>query len=190
MGHIMKVGIFGGTFDPVHFGHLNLAIALKELCLLDEVLFIPARVSPFKENTPPIASPEHRLAMLKLATQPINGFRVIDWEINHEGSSFTIDTVRKLSENSSNELHLLLSDDQVSNFYLWKEADELARLAPPLIGTRENGETLQILNAKKVKTPILEISSTLIRQRLSKKMYCGCLLPSSVLDYIERHRLY
>lgn len=186
----MKVGIFGGTFDPVHFGHLSLVIALKELCALDEVLLVPAGISPFKENAPPFASNEHRLAMLSLAVASMKGFHIIDWELSHKGPSYTIDTVRKLSQENSNELHLLLSDDQVSNFYLWKKADELARLAPPLIGTRQGGEVLQIPHAKKIITPIFEISSSLIRERLRKKMYCGHLLPSSVLDYIAQHRLY
>ena len=186
----MKIGIFGGTFDPVHLGHLNLAISLKELCNLDEVLFVPTGLSPFKENAPPAVSPEHRLAMLKLAIGQIQGFRIIDWELNQQGPSYTIDTLRRLSQEGAHELHLLLSDDQVSSFYLWKEADELARLAPPLIGTRLGSDALEIPQAKKIKTPIFEVSSTLIRERLNKKMYCGHLLPSSVLDYIAQHKIY
>ncbi len=186
----MKRGIFGGTFDPVHLGHINLAIALKEQCLLDEVMFIPAKLSPFKEKAPPVVSYEHRLAMLQLATAPIQGFRVIDDELTRKSPSFTIDIVRKLFEENLGQLHLILADDQVSSFYLWKDADLLARMAPPLVGSRVGAKVLDIPYATKVETPLFDISSTWVRSRLSKKKYCGYLVPASVLDYIEQHRLY
>jgi nicotinate-nucleotide adenylyltransferase len=192
MSQKKKVGILGGSFDPVHFGHINLALCLKESCMLDEVLFIPAGVSPFKESAPPVVSSEHRLKMLKLALAPIKEFRVIDWELNRQGPSYTIDTVRTLAEDSSLELHLLIGDDHRDSFHLWKDADELVRLAPLLIGTRgssSEGKHQQLLG-KKVLIPILDISSTLIRSRLSQKKYCGHLMPASVLDYIGHHHLY
>ncbi len=191
MNKKVKVGVLGGSFDPVHFGHLNLALSLKETCLLDEVLFVPAGISPFKEGAPPVVSSEHRLAMLKLAIAPIKGFRVIDWELKEKGPSYTIDTVRKLSEDPSLQLHLLLGDDHIASFQRWKEADELIRLAPPLIGTRGSADPLQQTPpGKRVNIPVLDISSTVIRDRLSQKKYCGHLMPASVLDYIAQHRLY
>lgn len=188
----MKVGILGGSFDPVHFGHLNLALCLLESCGLDEVYFIPAKVSPFKENAAPRVSSAHRQEMLKLATSPIKEFRVIDWELNDTGPSYTINTVRKLSQDTSLELYLLLGDDHLASFHRWKEADELVKLAPLLIGARDS-RAQPMQNApvhQRVKIPILDISSTLIRERLSQKKYCGHLVPASVLDYIREHRLY
>ncbi len=182
-----KVGILGGSFDPVHFGHLNLSISLKETCMLNEVWLVPAGLSPFKQETPPSVSSEHRLAMLKLATSHIPGFRILTDEIERNGPSYTIDTVRKLSEDKSLQLHLLLGDDQVPHFHLWKDAEELATLAPLLIGTREN---LEGTLGKRIKIPIFEVSSTLVRQRLKNKLYCGHLVPASVLDYIAQHHLY
>lgn len=186
-----KVGIFGGSFDPIHFGHLNLALSLKEACLLEEVLFVPASISPFKEDSPPASSSEHRLAMLQLAILQIEGFRLLDWEIQGKAPSYTIDTVKRLSEDPSLQLHLLLGSDQVANFSLWKETQELVRLAPPLIGTRGNSERCPLLlGSQRINIPLFDISSTQIRQRLNKKLYCGHLLPASVLDYIARHDLY
>lgn len=185
-----KIGIFGGSFDPVHLGHLNLAISIKESCQLDEVIFVPANVSPFKAGTPPIAPPEHRLAMLKIATASIKEFTVVDWELREDGPSYTIDTVRKLSQDPSSQLHLILGDDQVTSFHLWKEVDELMRLSPSLIGTRSSQDEKSLLQGQWVKIPIFDVSSTVIRERLSQKKYCGHLILSSVLDYIYQHHLY
>lgn len=193
-----KIGILGGSFDPVHFGHLNLAVHMIEACGLDEILFVPASVSPFKENAPPIASAQQRKEMLALAIQPIESFRLLDWELQGKGPSFTIDTVRRLcSENSSSQFHLLLGDDQLEGLPRWKEADELIHMAPPFIGTRERAglakapiEFQEKLLKAQVKIPRFEISSTEIRKRLSEKKYCGHLVPTSVLNYIEKNLIY
>ena len=149
-----KAGILGGSFDPVHFGHLNLAISLMESCALDEVLFIPTRLSPFKENAPPRVSSEHRLAMLKIALVPLKKFRIIDWELEGQGPAYTIDTVRKLSQDHSLGLHLLLGEDHLKSFDRWKEVEELIQLAPPLIGSRNGGSAFDTLPSQlQKKTP-------------------------------------
>ena len=95
-GHVERVGIFGGTFDPVHHGHLLLAEAALEQLDLDRILFIPAALSPFKQDRPPGASPEQRLRMLRLATGSEPRFGVDDRELHREGPSFTLETVRSL----------------------------------------------------------------------------------------------
>jgi nicotinate-nucleotide adenylyltransferase len=187
------VGILGGSFDPVHFGHLNLAISLMESCLLDEVFFIPANVSPFKECAPPVASSEHRLAMLKLAISALKECRIIDWQLEKEAPSYMIDTVRRLTEDPSLKLHLLLGEDHSASFHKWKQADELVRLASPLIGARSSlAQSLPdvIFKAQRVEIPVLEISSTVIRSRLDQKKHCEHLVPASVLDYIRQYDLY
>lgn len=185
-----RIGLLGGSFDPVHLGHLNLAINLKESCTLDEVLFVPAGLSPFKQQTPPFAAPHHRLEMLRLAIEEIEGFHLLDWELRELGPSYTIDTVRRLSEDTHLELHLLLGDDHLSTFHLWKEVEELAKLAPPLIGTREGGTDIEIPGAQKMRIPIFDISSTIVRSRLAERKYCGHLVPLVVLNYIKQHSLY
>src|SRR6267154_582570 len=139
-----KVGILGGSFDPIHFGHLNLAISMMEACALDEVLFVPTPLSPFKENTPPKASAQHRQEMLKLAIEPVTKFRILDCEMHIKEPAFTIDTVRKLSSNPSLQLYLILGEDHLASFHHWKDAKDLIRLAAPLIGTRELGDLSQL----------------------------------------------
>ena len=188
------IGFFGGSFDPIHFGHIGLALQLMESCALDEVLFCPAFCSPFKTAAPPLAPPQHRLAMLRLGLEGIPRFRITSLEIDRGGPSYTIDTLRALKTESS-RFRLLLSEEAAEKFDLWREAGELIRLAPPLIGTRPGGPSIQgphreALKNGMIPTKAMEISSTEIRQRLKKGLYCGHLVPSKVLEYIGKHRLY
>lgn len=185
-----KVGILGGSFDPIHLGHLNLAISLMEAKELDVVLFVPAQISPFKQIEPPHISAEHRLNLLKLAIAPIRQFDLLDWELKREGPSYTIDTVRKLAEDSTMQLHLLLGEDSVPDFHNWKNAEELLELAPPIVGSRHTAACSEILQNAHVKIPLFDISSTQLRFRLRQKKYCGHLLPAEVLEYILKHALY
>lgn len=163
------IGFLGGSFDPIHFGHISLAIHLMEQYQLAQVLFCPAFCSPFKKDVPPVASPEHRLAMLKLALE-LPQFKVTTIELEQKKPVYTVDTVKALHIEG---LRLLLSDETAAQLGTWKQTEELVRLAPPLIGPRE-----------------AHISSSEIRERIKKKLYCGHLLPAKVLEYIERHRLY
>lgn len=165
------IGFFGGTFDPIHFGHIALAVELLEAHHLDQILFCPVYCSPFKTKTPPIATPEERVAMLKLALDHPQ-FAISTAEIERPGSSYTIDTIRALRQEGS-EYRLLLSEEAAPHLDQWKEIQELIRLAPPLIGPR-----------------VRTISSTEIRARLKKKLYCGHLVPGKVLDYIKANHLY
>lgn len=195
-----RVGLFGGSFDPIHFGHLNLALGLLEAGKVDEVLFCPAYTSPLKAGEPPAASKEARLAMLALAIEPIKEFKLLDWEIKRAGPSYTIDTVRYLLEKEEGELHLILGDDALHTLSRWKEVEELLRLAPPLVGSRlghrlEESQELSLELKKRllpglVSIPVLDISSTEIRKRLRQKKFCGYLMPAPVLDYISKNNLY
>lgn len=165
------VGFFGGSFDPIHFGHIALAIELMEAHKLDEVLFCPAFCSPFKQDRPPKASAEERLHILKLALE-IPQFKISTLELDRKGPSYTIDTLRELKQENVH-LRLLLSDEAASGFKKWKEPEEIAKIAPLCIGKRK-----------------IEISSTEIRERLKNNLYCGHLVPAKALDYIVRNRVY
>lgn len=188
-----KVGLLGGSFDPIHFGHLNFAINVRERCSLDRVLFCPNVLSPFKTENPPFESIEHRLEMVRLAINSVPGLEVLDWETVGEGPHYTIDTVRKLARDSSIELHLLIAEDHLATLDKWKEWEELLRLAPPIVAARSEARApIPRFSAQleRVEIPLFDVSSTEIRVRLSQKKYCGHLLPALVLDYISQHRLY
>ena len=198
-----QIGLFGGTFNPIHFGHINLALELKEKKKLDEVWFIPSHLSPFKVHEP-LASPYHRLKMIELAIEAIPYFKICSDELNRPPPSYTIDTVKALIHaHPQCAFSLLCSQDTLIRFPEWKEPLELIRLVPLLIGSRNYAEltkhvpTLEMsdevssaIRQGVVVTRQFEISSTAIRDRLKKNLYCNHLLPTKVLDYIYAHQLY
>jgi len=184
-----KIGFFGGSFDPIHFGHLNFALEIFERCGLDEILFCPAFCSPFKTDSPPLASPEHRLEMLKRSIAAIPHFRVTAIELERGGASFTVETLRKLQQPGAS-YRLLLAEEAALHFDRWKEPEEILRLAPPIVGTRTGTALKGPLAKAVVKIPLFDLSSTGVKERLKKKLYCGHLVPGKALDYIAQHDLY
>lgn len=195
-----KIGFFGGTFDPIHFGHLNLAVELQEKRGLDEVWFCPAALSPFKLNAAPV-SPFHRLKMVEIACAPYSTFRVLKQELERPGPSYTIDTLKGLvQEHPQNQFHLLLGDDALDGFLKWRAPEEIVQLAPPLIGSRfasldeklfrEHPEILHSLRQGWTQTALFDVSATEVRKRLAEQRVCEHLVPKEVLDYIRSNRLY
>lgn len=195
------IGFFGGSFDPVHFGHINFAVETYERKKIDKILFCPAYVSPFKKGENPVEG-RHRLEMLRLALEEIPFCSISALELERKGVSYTIDTLKILQQQypKGTRFRLLLAEDLAKDFYKWKDAEELATLAPPIIGMRQTAEepdlSLFSLKLKKIiqesycKIFNMDISSTRIRKRLRQDLYCGHLVPAKVLDYIHKYRLY
>lgn len=199
-----KIGLLGGSFDPIHFGHLNLALELKEKRNLDEVWLIPAQINPHKIDTQPVSF-EHRFAMVRLAIEGMPDFFLNNLESKRSPPSYTIDTVRLLIEEDrklglSNQFYLLLGEDGIHHFSRWHQAEDIVRLVPLAIGSRFNPDLTSLLShSEAIQTAIrkgltqtrrMDISSTDLRKRLSKGLYCGHLMPSAVLHYIEKNGLY
>lgn len=195
-----QVGIYGGSFDPIHLGHLNLAVEMMETHQLDEVWFCPAACNPHKEEGT-TASAEDRLAMVELAVQGEERFRVSDIEIDRQGLSYTVETLRELVESekgSAAAFSLILGDDAAQGFHRWHCPEEILQYARPLVGRRgekkpafQGAEAIvAALEQGLTPTRIIDISSTEVRQRLSRQQYCGHLAPAKVLDYIFAHHLY
>jgi nicotinate-nucleotide adenylyltransferase len=192
-----KVGFFGGTFDPIHFGHINLALEMLEKHGLNKILFCPASENPLKsrDNLPIDAT--HRLKMTQLALQDIPEFELLDYEAANGGVSYTVETLRWLkSNNPTDNYYLILGLDNVASFVHWKNPDEILNLATPLVGLRDydrlDKNVVYYKNFEKgvTKTRLLDISSTVIRQRIQEEKYIGHLAPPKVVDYIYHNHIY
>lgn len=194
-----RVGFFGASFDPIHFGHINLAIEILEKCQLDKILFCPAHLSPGKVDNPPHASKSHRLNMVQLATEDHPAFTPCSEELSRPSPSYTIETMEGLAKKGI-QLFLILAEDSAYHLMKWKEIERLLSIAPPLIGSRYGLDESKLERLSPtiketildgcVSTRRMEISSTDIRERLKKRLYCSHLLPSKILDYIYQSGLY
>lgn len=192
-----KIGFYGGSFNPIHFGHINLCLEMAEKHSLDTVLLCPSNISPGKSIDYSTPGPSHRLKMVELAIEDIPHFSVYDYEIEKGGISYTVDTLRELKRTYTNDqLFLILGTDAAQHFSRWKSPEEIFHLATPLVGLRENDPRENEALDKKffengvTKTRLLDISSTEIRQRIQNKMYIRHLVPSKVVDYICANQLY
>ncbi len=192
-----KIGLYGGTFNPVHFGHLNLAFELMEKGGLDEVWWIPTSRSPLRPDVLEV-SPDERFKMVKLVVDAIPEFKVLDNEIRRKPPAYTVDTVEEIiREHPDKKFYLLLGEDSLFRFMEWKEPERIIELVSLLIGGREGSKAFHLPDAIQadvqrgfLKTTKFEISATHIRERLKKRMYCGHLVPAKVLDFIYVNQLY
>ncbi len=186
-----RIGFFGGTFDPFHIGHIQLALILKEKAFLDEVFFCPTFLSPTKVNSLPHASAKDRLEMVRRGIQDIKGFQVIEEEIHQNHPSYTIDTIRLLyKKHADTQFHLLLGQDQLPSLTVWKNWEQLIQLAPPIVGIRSVQDRKNPLQLETVEIPLLDISATDIRERFQKGLYVKHLLPILTFEYINKKKLY
>ncbi len=189
-GHVERVGLFGGSFDPVHLGHLILAEAALEELQLERIIFIPAALSPFKTERPPAASDESRLAMLREAIASEARFSVDDRELSREGPSYTIDTVRELLGDYPGVRFLyLIGADNLKDLPRWHEIEELRNLVDFAVLDRGNAPELESCELPVVRRRI-DLSSTEIRERLAKGLSIRFMLPERVYDFIMTHHPY
>jgi nicotinate-nucleotide adenylyltransferase len=189
-GHVERVGLFGGSFDPVHLGHLVLAeAAMEELCL-DRIVFIPAAVSPFKTQRPPSASNEQRLSMLRMAISTEPHFSVDERELHRTGPSYTIDTVRELlGDHPGVRFIYLIGADNLKDLPKWHEIDELRNLVDFAVLDRGEATGLEEGAFPLVRRRI-DLSSTEIRDRLRKGLSIRFMVPESVYDSIMTDHSY
>jgi nicotinate-nucleotide adenylyltransferase len=187
----VKTGVLGGSFDPVHIGHLIVAEAAADALSLDRVLFVPAHSQPFKTEGH-AASPSDRVEMLRLAIADNARFVLDTREVDRGGTSYTSVTLRELSnEDPSDELLLMVGADAARDLPQWHEADEIARMAKVVVLSRP-GESQPALtySAINVTVPAIDVSATQVRKRLSQGRSARYLVPQAVQDYIESHGLY
>ncbi len=186
--HEERVGLFGGSFDPIHFGHLILAREARESLGLNRVIFLPARVSPHKLDRPP-APAEIRLEMVRLAVAGESGFSVDDREIRRVGVSYTIDTIRELAAEfpGVTEWVYFLGDDNLAKLDTWREIEALRSLVKFVVLAREDVTSHPDLP---VIQRVVDISSTEVRKRVAQGRSIRYLLPEDVCALIARNGLY
>lgn len=188
-----RIGLFGGSFDPVHIGHLLVAQAACEELLLDRLFFIPAAQSPFKPASEP-APAGVRLQMLRIALAGKQNYEIDEQEIQRRGISFTIDTVRDYSARFPKaELFYLIGADHVPTLPKWREADALAQLVQFVVIPRPGevpAETPAPFRVRQLGGWPLRLSSSQIRSRVQAGQSVEHLVPFGVAEVIEEHELY
>ena len=188
-----RLGLFGGSFDPIHLGHLLVAQAAREELKLDRIFFILAAQSPFKPESKPTPAIE-RLKMLRLALVGILWAEVDEQEIQRGGVSYTIDTVRHYANRFSGaKLFYLIGTDHVAQLPKWREANEIAKLSEFLIIPRPGEAQSQIpapFRGEFLKGFPLGVSSSQIRARVKADLPVNLLVPPPVAEVIRNNRLY
>ncbi len=200
-----KIILFGGTFDPIHNGHLEVALCAMGKIGASKFIFIPARRSPLKSKQP-IAFDTDRIAMIQMTIEQHQSFALNNVEMNRAEPSYTIDTIRQLHEKFGEncEFYWLIGADMLKDLPLWHKINDLLNECnicvmnrggyqkPDFDSLRGRLSPEHIANLKKnmLETPMLEISSTEIRRRLAKDEDASQFLSPGVLDYIKRRKLY
>lgn len=196
-----KIGILGGTFNPIHIGHLIIAQQCKEQLKLDKIIFIPNGNPPHKSKN--IIDKYHRFKMISLAIEDNKGLDISDIEIKKEEPSYTINTILELKKDNINELFFIMGDDSLFNIKSWYKYNNLIEESNFIIFPRE--KTLDISNYNQfiskelnaditkfnfISFPLINISSTLIRNMIEKKNSIKYLVPDKVINYIDSNKLY
>lgn len=184
-----RIGILGGTFDPPHIGHLIIAEEVRLALDLAEVWFIPAYTPPHKANTK--TQPQQRLKMVRLATKNNPFFKVDTIEIERSGKSYTIDTIEELKRcHPDNEFYFIIGADMVEYLPHWYRIEELAKLVTFVGVKRANYQLESRYSVLIVDIPLIEISSTVLRERCMKGVSVQYWIPAPVYQYIKELQLY
>ena len=197
-----RIGILGGTFDPIHFGHLAIAEAARDRLDLDRVILIPAG-RPWLKSDQMVSAPEHRLAMARLAIEDRLGLEMSPIEVDRPGPTYTVDTLAELREElgSGVELYLVLGMDSVRELRRWRYPERLFDLCTVVAVSRpdspdvssaeiEDSFTASRGRTRMVRGPMLDVSATDIRLRVSKGRPISDSVPPPVERYIREHGLY
>jgi len=192
----VRLGVFGGSFDPPHIGHLLVAEDACDQLALDRLIFVPAATQPLKANRA-VTPPEHRLAMVRLLAEGNARFEVSAAEVERAGLSFTVDTLTHFAAQHPNaERYFLVGADVLSTFAKWREPAQVLALAtlvvlqradadPPQLPAAVDGAAIRRLNTRRI-----DVSSTEVRERVRQGKPIRGFVTDTVAAYIARHSLY
>ncbi|CAG4921725.1 MULTISPECIES: nicotinate-nucleotide adenylyltransferase [Acidithrix] len=193
--NLTRIGIFGGTFDPIHVGHLVAAVNAKAQARLDKVLMVVANVPWQKEGTRALTEATTRYEIVKAAIAGVEGLEASDMEIRRGGQSYTIDTVREVARQYPNsELFLVVGADAAGGLDTWERSETLSEMVSLIIvnrpGTRIDASIKRYWRTDFVEIPALDVSSTDIRARVRDGRPLDFLLSRETIDYIARSGIY
>lgn len=197
---MIKVGIMGGTFDPIHIGHLILAMEAINYKNLDEVWFIPTGNPNFKQDKN-VTDKQKRFEMVKIATQDNDKFKVCDYEINKNGVTYSWETMKYLRENYDYDFYFIMGEDSLMSVETWENAEDFLKNTKILACIRRQEEMSKLdvkiddLKSKgyfveKIPTSFIDISSTKIREKVQTNQDFRYFVPNQVFEYIVRNKLY
>jgi len=197
-----KIGILGGTFDPVHLGHLIIAEEVRSNLGLDKILFVPAGVPWMRENEG-VSAGKHRLNMVDLAVKSNPHFQSSSIEIDRQGVTYTADTLETLREDLDHEVELsfIMGMDVLEKFHLWKSPETVVELCSLVIVNRPGNQAVDVNEVVKkypeagaklriINVPRMEISSSEIRERVRQEKSLKYLVSEEVIEYIDQNNLY
>ena len=194
-----SIGLIGGTFDPIHIGHLVIAERAQEQLELDAVVFLPAGLPPHKQDESH-TEPEHRLAMTRLAIAGYRQFRLSDRDVRPDRASFTVELLRDVkAENPEANLTFIVGADSLRDFATWKDPEGIVRISRLAVAARPDvvlSDDIydQVRGLREavdwIESPLLDISATDLRDRIARNLSVRNLVPDDVLEYIEHHALY
>lgn len=203
----MRVGLFGGSFNPIHNGHLHLAESVKSACELDYVLLMPTGIAPHKSSAAYVDA-KHRYAMCKLAASKYDWLAVSDYEICKNGKSYTVETLTHLKAQYPDvEWTLMIGSDMLLTFDRWFRWMDILEMAAVCAVSRQQGDAAQLRQKAEelqrqmrergksaeicvLSVAALPVSSTQIREKMQKNENCSCLLPENVVQYMNVNGLY
>ena len=187
----MRIGIMGGTFDPIHIGHLIAASEVHRALNLDRVMFIPAG-QPWQKAEHDLSTSADRLAMVELAVAGDDRFVASDIEIRRPGATYAIDTVEQLRmENPDDEFFWIVGDDVLVRIPTWHEWQKFVELVTVVAVNRAGSENLDVLfDYERVDMPEVRVSATALRERFALGDPCRYLVPDAVAEFAQTHGLY
>ncbi len=187
----MKIGILGGTFNPIHIGHLILADEVREKLSLDKVIFVPTYIPPHKQNSE-VAAADERLRMVKAAIKGNKFFKTSDIEIKRKGPSYTVDTVKAFNKKfPGDELYFITGSDLLKYLDEWKDFQELLGLMKFVVATRPGYPLEKIPSyVRRVSIRAVDVSAFEIRQCIKESKSFRYLVPEAVFEYINKKKLY
>ena len=188
---MQAIGILGGTFNPIHLGHLVMAQEVFEKLKLDKIIFVPSNIPPHKRKD--VVPAAKRYAMVRLAIQGNPAFEVSDCEIKRAGKSFSIDTAQFLRQQFpvGTKFFFIIGGDSFSTLSTWKNIDQLCQLVSFVVVNRPGSKRRRSrIKTKFVSMPSIGISSSDIRKRIAKNQSIKYLLSNQVVEYIEKNKFY